>query len=166
MYKINEIEIVLPDKILNDKGKLINTLTKAGNVKSLNKTKIIKISADSNIKEPVIKYTSTSERLDKLKDDLHYKTKPKILDKMKALIDSAFKPKPEIKFEKKVLKVDNIEVIDKIKNHDIIIGNVKPNKKSKIIINDVKPTKAKKVKKEKVKTELIFGIEIPIKKSK
>jgi len=55
-HKIHSITIVLPNKILNEiNNKIIDPLTKKGNIKKVDKLKVIEISMD-NIDDPQIKY--------------------------------------------------------------------------------------------------------------
>ena len=161
MQKMNNIEIHIPSKILNEKNKVIDVFTKKGNIRTVKKQKLIKIVPDSNISEPII--ISTNDRLNKLQEELNYKVKPKkgIVNRIQELIDSNFnKIEPEMIFTKKKLQPENIEVIDnKISNQNIIESNVKPNKKSNIVSRIVKVVKKPVISKIPDNDQLISMLE-------
>ena len=161
MQKMNNIEIHIPSKILNEKNKVIDVFTKKGNIRTIKKQKLIKIVPDSNISEQII--ISTNDRLNKLQEELNYKVKPKkgIVNRIQELIDSNFnKIEPEMIFTKKKLQPENIEVIDnKISNQNIIESNVKPNKKSNIVSRIVKVVKKPVISKIPDNDQLISMLE-------
>ena len=158
---MQNIEIHIPSKILNEKNKVIDVFTKKGNIRTVKKQKLIKIVPDSNISEPII--ISTNDRLNKLQEELNYKVKPKkgIVNRIQELIDSNFnKIEPEMIFTKKKLQPENIEVIDnKISNQNIIESNVKPNKKSNIVSRIVKVVKKPVISKIPDNDQLISMLE-------
>jgi hypothetical protein len=148
-HKIYKINIILPNELINENtNKLINPLTKSGNIKKVNKKKVVNI-LTQEIEEPEI------EVFEQIAQEVKQKKQKKKDDKI------VEKPVEKIEKVRRSRSIRNKEMINKMINNIIDdIGNKQDDKKNKIILppnieklmsNVPKLADPQKIKKKEIK---------------
>jgi hypothetical protein len=121
-YLIKTIDVYLPDKLINpDKNKIVDTLTKTGNIKKINKEKVINIKSDPNIEKPYINDGIKGELKEKEKKPKKPRKRnyepievPEIPERNLSESDEA--PEPPKEPEKRKIKFKKYKLPDEILN--------------------------------------------------